>query len=148
MPFAVDNMIKLYNGHCELYMISFCGKRRSVMTHESVDKCLPFVKEQFYISNRKKKGFVCKLIGCHFMIDDRIDVLEHVKVQSPQTIPILFGSVNERFMCAQNWSDVYDIVQRTDYFNIEPDLSVMPEINKTMHVNKKIIKTQCFHFCG
>lgn len=116
MPNAQKALETLQNHN--LYLVSFCGKNRAVETHESlVDTGLSkLFQKEYYVKDKKFKSDVCKYLGCHFMIDDRIGILDNVKAVNPNIITILFGGEGNSHKTAKDWNDVLEIINNTPYF--------------------------------
>lgn len=123
VPNGIESLEKLKNAGHKLYLVSFCGKKRAKETKESIEtnKLDYLFEKQIYVKNTKFKRPICELHNCHFMIDDRTDILgSFVKEESTsQTVPILFGSEDERFKSAQNWNEVVDIIEQVPHFEVK-----------------------------
>ena len=141
MPGAVENLHKLKKKGHQLYIVSFCGKKRALEGMEEVkEKGLePVFTEQIYIGNPWEKGSVLQKFGCNFMIDDRLDLLEAIKKKSPKTKTIWFGQTQDKcidgqHICAETWDDVYEIINSSEYFNVpKQDIN----INKWLAIKPK-----------
>lgn len=80
MPGCLEALEKLSTVY-DLYVISFAGRQRGLETRDIIAKdakaWLP--EDHVYIVNdRKKKGPLCRELGIHLMVDDRLDVLNGV----------------------------------------------------------------------
>ena len=125
MPGAIENLHKLKKKGHELYIVSFCGKKRALEGIQKVkEEGLEQVfTEQVYIGNPWEKGTVLNKFGCNFMIDDRLDLLDAIKKKAPKTKTIWFGQSqykceNKEHICAETWDDVYKIINSTKHFNV------------------------------
>jgi hypothetical protein len=117
MPYAIESLKKLKNVGNDLFLISFCGKARSVETRKSIidNNVGELFTELYFVKKREHKNILCKYIGCHFMIDDREDVLDFVVANNDSIITILFGNKgkNDRHKYAKDWKEVVCIIQNT-----------------------------------
>ena len=139
MPNALSSLEQLKNDGHELYLISFCGKNRAIETHQSIkDNNADHFIEQYYVSDKKNKSQICKKIGCHFMIDDQIPILDNVRMVNPNIITILFGQNNHPVhKCAKDWSEALKIICESEVKEIKPELS--------LDVKKLIYNVKSFH---
>jgi len=138
MPNALVSIQKLVdNGHI-LNLISFCGRTRAYETRDSLDNIKHLFDKQYYVKNAMDKGKICSMIGAHIMIDDRIDILDSVKLNSPKTITILFNTAtNEGDTCSnsdnhisvKNWDEAFNLIMSLKCNKIHP----------TGKVNNKLI---------
>jgi hypothetical protein len=124
MPRAIETLKKLKkNGH-DLYIVSFCGKKRALEGKEEIENSglTNVFTEQIYIKNPFKKGDVLLNFGCNFMIDDRLDLLNKIKLVDPDIVTIWFGQKkddnNTQHICAENWDEVYKIISKTKQFHV------------------------------
>lgn len=124
MPGAIETLKKLKkNGH-DLYIVSFCGKKRALEGKEEIENSglTNVFTEQIYIKNPFKKGDVLLNFGCNFMIDDRLDLLNKIKLVDPDIVTIWFGQKkddnNTQHICAENWNEVYKIISKTKQFHV------------------------------
>lgn len=133
MPNAINSLETLKELGNDLYLISFCGKKRAIETFNAIEKknVSNLFNEQFYVKSWKYKSSICKFIGCHFMVDDRKDVLDNIRRYNDNVVTILFGSRNvssdENILphkYAQDWSDVMQIISETAYFEVAPNEDV------------------------
>lgn len=124
IPDAIENMLKLkLLGH-KLYLISFCGKSRAIITKQSLEStlisgsmsCADIFDGIYFVKNKSYKKELCEYLNCHFMIDDRLDVLENILTTSCKTVPILFGSQDETMISALDWNSVTKIITETAHF--------------------------------
>lgn len=125
MPGAVENLHKLKKKGHELYIVSFCGKKRALegMNEIKEEGLEPVFTEQIYIGNPYEKSVVLNKFGCNFMIDDRIDLLDVIKKKAPNTKTIWFGQTQDKckdksHICAETWDDVYKIINSAKGFNV------------------------------
>ena len=124
MPGAIETLKKLKkNGH-DLYIVSFCGKKRAIEGKAEIENSglTNVFTEQIYIKNPFKKGDVLLNFGCNFMIDDRLDLLNKIKLVDPDIVTIWFGQKkddnNKQHICAENWDEVYKIISKTKQFHV------------------------------
>lgn len=64
----------------------------------------------------KPKGYDAANLGCHFLIDDKVEYLSTCHVQTPSVIPILYGpqliDVNQYdYKTCGTWGDVYNVLK-------------------------------------
>lgn len=90
MPGGIESLNRLKELGYDLYIISFCGRRRATKIKEILPKDL--FREQFYVKNIKYKSPICNYIGCNFMIDDKFEIFDHLKIKNDSIITILFGN--------------------------------------------------------
>lgn len=138
MPLALESIEKLKSMNNNLYIISYCGKRRATETNKSINESYVsnYFQDQYYVKGPFKKTYICNYLGCHFMIDDRIDILDNIKKYNNNIITILFGKsdtdcVDTSHVCAKDWNDVLKIISETPYFETTPDKSIV--------IDKKLI---------
>jgi hypothetical protein len=125
VPTALENLQKLKNDGHKLHLISFCGKSRAIETLQSLknskinDKmsCADLFDTIYFVKDRSKKREMCEHLNCHFMIDDRTDILENIIGCQSKTKPILFGSKSSQYVSANNWEEVINIINSTKYFD-------------------------------
>jgi hypothetical protein len=127
MPGAIENLKKLKkNGH-QLYIVSFCGRKRALEGMKEVEASglNDVFTEQIYIKNPYEKGRVLLNFGCNFMIDDRIDLLNRIRFQFPEIVTIWFGqkkdackNQNIQHICAEDWDEVYNIISKHKQFHV------------------------------
>lgn len=118
MPDVITNLQKLVDVGYHLNIVSFCGRRRAIATKQVVDETELF-ENQFYVKDKQYKVDVCASQGCHFMIDDRIDILR--TFSDSNTIPILFSNRrNSEFVTFDNWNDLTDYILQYKPFKNEP----------------------------
>lgn len=105
MPFAIENLLKLKQDGHKLYLISFCGKKRALETHEAIlnSELKDVFEKEFYVKNVEYKSIVCKYLDCHVMIDDTSEILESITKLYPNIFPILFEDT-------KNWNDIYTLI--------------------------------------
>lgn len=125
MPGAIENLHKLKKKGHELYIVSFCGKKRALEGMQEIKEegLEPVFTEQIYIGNPWEKGTVLNKFGCNFMIDDRLDLLDTIKRKAPKTKTIWFGQTKDKctngnHICAETWDDVYKIITTSKPFNV------------------------------
>ena len=127
MPFAMENLMKLKGLGHKLFLISFCGKARAIETLQSLKEsmitesmsCADIFDEIFFVKDRKNKKELCEYLNCHFMVDDREDILVHVVDSLCKTIPILYGSEETTLAnakVASDWNKVTDLITATPHF--------------------------------
>lgn len=127
VPFACENLLKLKGLGHKLFLISFCGKTRAMETMKSLQTslitdempCSDIFDGIYFVKDKKYKKELCEYLNCHFMIDDREDILLNVMNNSCNTIPILFGSEKSisNFINATDWNYATDKITSTPYFN-------------------------------
>lgn len=127
MPKAIENLLALKEAGHLLFLISFCGKSRAIETKASLEReSLPdgqplasLFQQIVFVKDRQYKKQMCEYLNCHFMIDDRTDILHNVATAVTRTIPILFGQRHSsQFRAAHDWDTVTHIIQHTPYFSI------------------------------
>jgi hypothetical protein len=105
MPHAIETLLKLKEDGHKLYLISFCGKKRAIETHDSIinSEIKDVFEREFYVKNIEYKKYICHLVDCDIMIDDTSEILESVKSFCPNITTILFNDNNKD----KNWNDIY-----------------------------------------
>jgi hypothetical protein len=137
MPFALDILKQLKQLKHNLYLISFCGKSRANETKESIkmNNASELFNDQFYVKKREYKREVCDNLGCHFMIDDSVENLDHISSTNKKIVTILFGqSTHSYHKCASDWNDVLSIISKTPYFE-------QPHHETKLHFGYHLYKT-------
>lgn len=122
MPNAIETLQKLKELGHKLVLISFCGKSRAKETSEQLarDGYDKLFEKQYYVKNKEYKSDVCLTIGCHFMIDDNIEVLNNIKRNNKYIKTILFDSINNyKHISALNWNQTFKIITDTKEFDIQ-----------------------------
>lgn len=76
------------NGH-QLYLISFCGKKRAKETKDVLNKFDLFEK-LFFVKKKDYKSHLCKALQLDMMIDDTIGILWGVQGISTTTLCVWF----------------------------------------------------------
>lgn len=127
IPLAVDNLLKLRGLGHKLFLISFCGKSRAVETIKSLKdsyisagiSCADLFSGIFFVKDKKFKKEMCEYLNCHFMVDDREDILQSINESLCKTVPILFGTeeTQTNFKTASNWNQVTEIILSTPHFS-------------------------------
>ena len=112
MPQAIESLHILKERGYELYLISFCGKKRAEETKKSLEKYSHLFQNYFFVKSKDHKGQVCNFLGIHIMIDDTDSVLFKVHEKSPITKCILF----------ENWKKTMDEITKIEYFEIISDI--------------------------
>ncbi len=106
MPRAKESLeILQKNGH-ELNLISFCGKARAQQTQKSLDdeKLSKLFKNQCYVKSKQSKNELCQYLGCHFMIDDNLEILNNIRKHNPNIVTIWFEGTSSKFhKIAKDW---------------------------------------------
>jgi hypothetical protein len=122
MPFAIDSIKYLKEQGNNLYLISFCGKTRALETRASMknNNELKFFDELYFVKTKPYKNELCSYLGCHFMIDDNVEILDNIKSNNNKIITILFDKEEHpNHKCAKDWQEVIKIINGTEYFDIE-----------------------------
>lgn len=128
MPLAVENLLKLKALGHKLFLISFCGRSRAIETQKSLEEttindtmsCAEVFDEIIFVKSIEYKRYLCEYLNCHFMVDDREDILQHVTQSECKTIPILFGAERHAtFTAAADWNRVTEIISSTPHFSTE-----------------------------
>ena len=114
MEYAIVELTRLKELGYILYIISFCGSSRAKETSKGLKEndLTKLFDGEFYVSKREYKKYICKYLGCDFMIDDREFILEDVKTENPNLTTILFGSSSSSHKSAKDWKEVSDIVTK------------------------------------
>lgn len=141
--FVIKYLVEKMN--CNLYLISACGKKKSIFRNNCLiqNGYIEFIKKQFYLGTRKFKYLVCNDLSCHFMIDDREDILNKVKLFNSKIITILFVEdknkneviVNHNHLIVNNWLEILEIISSSEYFESEftPIIERNEIINQEYH---------------
>lgn len=73
---ALDTLLSLKPSGHELYLVSFCGKRRARATREGINKMYPKLFDELYFVKKKTyKKDIIRHLGLDVMIDDTMDIL-------------------------------------------------------------------------
>jgi len=126
MPFAHDALSTLKKLGHNLYLISFCGKNRAIETRKSIEdsEYSNLLNSLYFVKGKPYKDKLCQYLGCHFVIDDSVDVLDNIKVHNDKIVTILFDADNHSVhKCAKDWYEVLRIINETEYF--EPVTSTL-----------------------
>lgn len=117
MEGAIEGIIELSKTH-QLNIVSFCGKTRAVVTKASLeDSGLgELFAGQYYVKNKNFKLNICDYLGCHFMIDDRIEILDHIKESNKEIVTIWFEGTGQSsdHVVAKDWQEVLSIIEKYD----------------------------------
>jgi hypothetical protein len=112
MPGAYEAIVELSKDH-KLFLISFCGKRRAMETKASIQSSglakhfagLYFVKHPDY------KSQLTRYLGCDAMIDDRVDVLDNIRVYDNKIHTLLFNNpAPSSHIPTPGWGDVLSLI--------------------------------------
>lgn len=133
MPFAVDALKKLKKKGHNLYLVSFCGRSRAIETRTSmnVSESSKLFNALYFTKSRSYKNELCQFLGCHFMIDDNVHVLDNIKTHNDKIVTILFGEDKHLIhKCVKDWTDVLKIINETEYFD---SITSSIDIEKCVH---------------
>lgn len=111
MPGAKEAIIELAKTH-ELFLISFCGKRRAIETRESIiaSDLNNYFTDMYFVKHPDYKAQLIQYLKCNVMIDDRKDVLENISHYTTNIHTILF----------RDWLQTISIIQNLDIsYNID-----------------------------
>jgi hypothetical protein len=116
MPYVKEELNKLKSQH-KLFINSFCGFERALKTDSAIKSELPDIFEEcYFVKDRKYKGQICKALGCHVLIDDRLDVLRNAKQIFPELQCILFYSQQNvsdcEFPIVSDWRIMGDVLEK------------------------------------
>lgn len=126
-PKAVECLKKLRGEGNELILISAVLKKGSKDFHDALveKKIDSLFTHEYYVTQMKFKKFICKYIGCHILIDDRIDILNDVKKFIPDIVTIWFkGTSHKTHFTANNWTEILDIIHSVNHFEVVPDSNI------------------------
>jgi len=107
----------------ELNIISKCSLNRAIKNIENMSQFnkLGLFRELYYVADKLDKSKVIKHIGCNVMIDDNEEILNNIKLNTPQTITILYQEFNKqqkkqsrKHHLASDWHMVIDIINNLD----------------------------------
>jgi hypothetical protein len=116
MPGALEALIQLKEQGHQLYLISFCGRRRAAETKQVVlDSCPDLFEELYFVENKALKKNICAEIQCDVMIDDTLDILVDI-YKSNKNIQLYWfqpfekkGNTNiKKIILVESWPDVLD----------------------------------------
>lgn len=129
IPDALESVIKLKTMNHNLFIVSFCGLSRAKETKLSIDssELNNAFMNQYYVKKKEYKGNICEYIGCHFMIDDRQEILDNIKRTNKKIITILFGESKQKqpiHKYASDWNQVIAIIESTPYFDVLPNHNI------------------------
>jgi hypothetical protein len=72
----------------------------------------------YFVKGKPYKNQLCQFLGCHFMIDDNVEILDNIKMHNSKIITILFdGTEHPIHKCVKNWNEVLQIINETEYFD-------------------------------
>lgn len=92
------------DGH-QLFLVSFCGRKRANQVREYLPKEFPGLFDgMFFVKDKKFKDEVCRVEKLDILIDDRAEV---------------FGP-NEHHVLFQDWDDVLQSISKLSPFNHNP----------------------------
>ena len=100
------------------FFYSFYGKKRAVETRASINSgnLSNIFNSLYFVKFKSYKNELCQYLGCHFMIDDNIEILNNIKAHNSNIITILFEGENHPIhKCANNWNKVVKIINETNY---------------------------------
>lgn len=120
MPLAEDSVKFLKDQGHNLHLISFCGKSRAAETRVSMNDSglSDLFKGMYFVKSKPSKNELCQHLGCHFMIDDNIEILDNIKAHNSKIVTILFdGDEHPVHKCAKDWNSVLKIIDETEYFD-------------------------------
>lgn len=138
MPGALEVLEKMKKRGIKLYLISFCGATRAKETYEALvkekyDKLFEMI---FFVKSKDHKKIVCDAIGCHYMIDDTVSILESFYKEvymKNKTIPILFDSTDttalqtkRKYNYFTNWNDIYEFLKSSKPFDVVKTGTINP----------------------
>ena len=114
MPDAIESLVKLKESGHELYLISYCGRRRAVETKQSLLKAIPrsdLFNELYFVRNKSHKADVCLALGCDIMIDDKLKNLNSIHKLIPTMKLLWFASPDMKshppnMIKVESWSDI------------------------------------------
>jgi hypothetical protein len=94
VPGAVAGLRILHEEGYELFVVSFCGKRRAAETRQKLLEVRDLIPPEnvFIVKDKFKKGQVCREHRLEMLIDDRLDVLEAAGQHFPALRCVLFTS--------------------------------------------------------
>jgi hypothetical protein len=98
MSGALDALEELKKRNCELFIVSFAGKKRGDETRKTILSTVNHLIPEnniFIVNDRKLKGHICKEHNLQVLIDDRKDVLMEAQKTYPSLKCILFTSWKE-----------------------------------------------------
>jgi hypothetical protein len=108
MPHAIETLLRLKEDGNKLYLISFCGKKRAIETHDAIinSEIKDIFEREFYVKNIEYKKYICQLVNCDIMIDDTCEILDSVKSFCPNITTILFNNEDKD----RNWNGIYNFI--------------------------------------
>ncbi len=130
VPGASESVTKLKTMNHNLFIVSFCGLSRAKETKLSIDSSdlHNVFTQQYYVKKKEYKREICDYVGCHFMIDDRQEILDYIKKTNKNIITILFGESKQKqpmHQYASDWNEVVSIIENTPYFDIIPNQNIV-----------------------
>lgn len=76
---ALESLLFLKKEGHELYLVSFCGKKRAEQTRSYLETTYPDIfTELYFVKSTKFKSAICSYIKADVMIDDRLDILNSI----------------------------------------------------------------------
>ena len=146
---ALDSIIELKQtmGH-DLFLISFCGRHRAEETRHLISSIVPDVfNEMYFVKKKTNKAAVVNYIGCDVMIDDTLDVLEHISKNTKCTNLLWFtGDPNfdddrvkrppSNVTVVNSWTEIIERCKKI----VPIELYADPTIDLNNFVNKRTYK--------
>jgi hypothetical protein len=118
MEGATEGIRELSKTH-QLNIVSFCGKIRAAVTKESLGNSGlgELFVGQYYVKNKNFKLNICNYLGCHFIIDDTIEILDHIKESNKEIVTIWFegSELGSDHVVAKDWQEVLSIIEKYDF---------------------------------
>jgi hypothetical protein len=131
MPDAIDTLSKLKDPSVVkreyiFKIISFCGYSRAVQTLCALKAYPQLFDDMYFVKDRASKAQMCKYLGCHIMVDDRVGILNDVKRMNPRIMTVLFGekkttSYSNPHKCVQNWKELFELIENYKVVSTKPD---------------------------
>lgn len=124
MPGAKEAIIELAKHH-ELFLISFCGKRRAIETKASIITAgiFDYFTSLYFVKHPEYKSQITKYIGCDLMIDDNIDVLDNISKHNDTIYTLLLLDTTHKngHIHVSSWNNTVTLINSLDKRNVLND---------------------------
>jgi hypothetical protein len=141
IPNAIESLIKLKEASHQLYLISYCGKRRAIEIKRSLLRILPrndLFNGLYFVQKKSHKADVCRALGCDIMIDDTLKILNNIHHLIPTMKLLWFALPNTNIrqtdiIKVESW---FDIIKTIDEVLI--DQAIRHQANSRILLNDKL----------
>lgn len=110
-----------------LFIISHTSEEGAKKVHQSLvdNKMNSLFTEEYYVKEWEYKKYICQFLGCHFMIDDREDVLLDIQSINHSLVAIQLKGLPSLTMKPTlnvflNWIDICKFILKCKFFIVRP----------------------------